>query len=100
MKGGHNGEGWCPPRRVEMATTQRGGACPSSARQKRNENTKGRAPALPIVLKWQQRDEEGHAPPPRRIKKETKHDGEGANPPRREMATTRCCTCQSSQLFF
>ena len=49
----------------------------------------GRAGALPVVLKWQQRDEEGHAPPPRRIKKETKHDGEGADPPHREMATTR-----------
>ena len=68
-------------RRVEMrATTQGGGGmlllialkwkehdkegvcAPSLSRQKGNLNTTGRAGTLPVVFKWQERNEEGHTP--------------------------------------
>jgi len=67
---------------------------------KMRENTTGRAPALPIVLKWQQRDEEGYAPSSSRqkgkkntTKRKGEHDGEGASPPHRGIATTRRGGC-------
>ena len=69
-----DGEGWCPPRRVEVVRTRRGGAFPSSSRQKENENTTGRAGTLPVVFKWQERNEEGHTPP-RCVKKDRNTTG-------------------------
>ena len=77
----YDGEGWCPPRHVEVVRTQWGRAFPSSSRQKENENTTGRLlcssgkNALLVVSKgkW-------------------KHDGEGGYeypPPHCEIATTR-----------
>ncbi len=49
----------------------------------------GRAPALPVMLKWQQRDEEGDALLVA-SKRKQEYDGEGQRPPRRvKMATTR-----------
>ena len=63
---------------------------PSSSRQRGNENMMGRASTLPVVLKWQQHDEEGHAPRCR-IKKGKENTMERApwRPPCRvEMATT------------
>ena len=54
-------------------TTRRGYAPPSLSCQKGNLNTTGRAGALPIMLKWQERDEEGYIPP-LRVREETRAD--------------------------
>jgi len=74
-----NGEGTSPPRRVEVVRTRRGGAFPSLSRQKENENTTGRAGTLPVMFKWQERNEEGYAPP-RCVKKDRRTRQGGHQP--------------------
>ena len=81
QKGNENTTGRAPgpPRRVQVARTRRGGECPSSSRQKENENTTGRAGTLPVMFKWQERNEEGYAPP-RCVKKDRRTRRGGHQP--------------------